>query len=982
MKKLFFLLIMASAILMKTGSMARADSYIVTIADIEANPGTEVNVPVTVDGFKNVSVIEMRFVFDDKVLDASAVDNYLQNIHSGIRGRLAYNLINESTIAINWYTTNPINIEDGAKLFDLHFLFCGDGSDCPADALSNIVFDRKYTSVHIGRITDNTLEEVDLTMIDGSVRNIASPKILTLATDGEGNLKANGEPYSTPLTISEGGTVSLEALPATGWEFNQWTDQMDNVVSNEALFDYTMPGEDMTLTAGFSLKSYEITAEAVPGEGGSVSGTGEFEHGEVVTLTASPAEGYEFRHWREDDSVVEDDPTYSFTATSDRELTAHFSEEAAELFIISLESDPEDAGSLSGSGSYEEGEEVSISASPNTGYHFIRWTDAEGEEITTNASFTYTMPATDVSFTAHFGLNSYEITASADPDEGGTINGEGTYDHGEEVTLEATPSEEYYFRYWGENGEEISGDRSFTFTASADRHLIAYFDVEDPEFYTLSLVTDPADSGTLSGGGQYPAEAQRTVSVAPNEGYELLQWTGHDGEVISTNESFEYIMPDHDVTLTAHLELKSHEITLAASPEEGGSVTGGGTYDHGEEVTVTASPAEGYEFRHWREDGQVITENPSLTFTAQEDRSLTAHFTPLYTLTLLADPEEGGSVTGAGEYEEGEEVSLSASPETSYVFSEWADEDGQTVSTEAAFTFTMPAEHTTLTASFTEEDVPVYTLTLLADPEEGGSVTGAGEYEEGEEVSLSASPETGYAFTEWTDEDGQTVSTEAAFTFTMPAEHTTLTAHFTEEAPETFEVTFEVDLSRAITHGLLEDFDPGTHQIFISGEMTDWSEPGDDPDNQLMEKTSNDPLVYRKVFHLEEGSYEYKYFSDYLGNGWEGGEWEGDPNREVEVSADMVIEDQFGPDDLPVSEIETIDLKIYPNPASTRLTIESDREMIRIRIIDMIGQTIYTGEATPFSHTIDTSGLPNGVYILRVETTAGITTERIQISGN
>ena len=904
MKKLFFLLIMASAILMKTGSMARADSYIVTIADIEANPGTEVNVPVTVDGFKNVSVIEMRFVFDDKVLDASAVDNYLQNIHSGIRGRLAYNLINESTIAINWYTTNPINIEDGAKLFDLHFLFCGDGSDCPADALSNIVFDRKYTSVHIGRITDNTLEEVDLTMIDGSVRNIASPKILTLATDGEGNLKANGEPYSTPLTISEGGTVSLEALPATGWEFNQWTDQMDNVVSNEALFDYTMPGEDMTLTAGFSLKSYEITAEAVPGEGGSVSGTGEFEHGEVVTLTASPAEGYEFRHWREDDSVVEDDPTYSFTATSDRELTAHFSEEAAELFIISLESDPEDAGSLSGSGSYEEGEEVSISASPNTGYHFIRWTDAEGEEITTNASFTYTMPATDVSFTAHFGLNSYEITASADPDEGGTINGEGTYDHGEEVTLEATPSEEYYFRYWGENGEEISGDRSFTFTASADRHLIAYFDVEDPEFYTLSLVTDPADSGTLSGGGQYPAEAQRTVSVAPNEGYELLQWTGHDGEVISTNESFEYIMPDHDVTLTAHLELRSYEITLAASPEEGGSVTGGGIYDHGEEVTVTASPTEGYEFRHWREDGQVITENPSLTFTAQEDRSLTAHFTPLYTLTLLADPEEGGSVTGAGEYEEGEEV------------------------------------------------------------------------------SLSASPETGYAFTEWADEDGQTVSTEAAFTFTMPAEHTTLTAHFTEEAPETFEVTFEVDLSRAITHGLLEDFDPETHQIFISGEMTDWSEPGDDPDNQLMEKTSDDPLVYRKVFHLEEGSYEYKYFSDYLGNGWEGGEWEGDPNREVEVSADMVIEDQFGPDDLPVSEIETIDLKIYPNPASTRLTIESDREMIRIRIIDMIGQTIYTGEATPFSHTIDTSGLPNGVYILHVETTAGITTERIQISGN
>jgi len=169
MKKLFYLLILASAILLKTGNLATAESYIVTIANIETTPGTAVNVPVTAEGFKNVSVIEMRFVFDDKVLDARAVDHYLQDIHSSIRARLASNLINDSTIAVSWYSTNPINIENGAKLFDLHLMFCGEGSDCPDDAFSDIIFHRRYTSVHTGRITDNTFEEVDLIMNDGSV---------------------------------------------------------------------------------------------------------------------------------------------------------------------------------------------------------------------------------------------------------------------------------------------------------------------------------------------------------------------------------------------------------------------------------------------------------------------------------------------------------------------------------------------------------------------------------------------------------------------------------------------------------------------------------------------------------------------------------------------------------------------------------------------------------------------------------------------
>ena len=103
------------------------------------------------------------------------------------------------------------------------------------------------------------------------------------------------------------------------------------------------------------------------------------------------------------------------------------------------------------------------------------------------------------------------------------------------------------------------------------------------------------------------------------------------------------------------------------------------------------------------------------------------------------------------------------------------------------------------------------------------------------------------------------------------------------EGPELFTVVFNVEV------GIL-DFDPDVHHVIITGTMTEWAEPGTDPD-LLMEKISDDPLKYSKTFHLEAGEYQYKYFSNYFGVGWDGGEWQGDPNREIAVTGDMTIED-------------------------------------------------------------------------------------------
>ena len=88
------------------------------------------------------------------------------------------------------------------------------------------------------------------------------------------------------------------------------------------------------------------------------------------------------------------------------------------------------------------------------------------------------------------------------------------------------------------------------------------------------------------------------------------------------------------------------------------------------------------------------------------------------------------------------------------------------------------------------EPESVYTLSLGVNSEEAGSVTGAGEYEEGDLVSIAATPSDGWMFVEWSGDvefiaDDASPQTEV----TMPASDVNLTATFMEEAePEPFTV--------------------------------------------------------------------------------------------------------------------------------------------------------------------------------------------------
>lgn len=161
-----------------------------------------------------------------------------------------------------------------------------------------------------------------------------------------------------------------------------------------------------------------------------------------------------------------------------------------------------------------------------------------------------------------------------------------------------------------------------------------------------------------------------------------------------------------------------------------------------------------------------------------------------YNLKVEATPHGACSLnTSGGDYDEGSRVYLRTYGNTGYVFKGWYKGD-EVISSSASFYYTMPAEDVVLQARYEyDPSVPAdpampdttkrYKLSLSITPTGAGSLnTSGGLYAEGTKVSLRAYVNTGYHFTGWTDEEGNTLSTSTSYSYTMPRRNVHLTANY------------------------------------------------------------------------------------------------------------------------------------------------------------------------------------------------------------
>jgi hypothetical protein len=326
-----------------------------------------------------------------------------------------------------------------------------------------------------------------------------------------------------------------------------------------------------------------------------------------------------------------------------------------------------------------------------------------------------------------------------------------------------------------------------------------------PTNRTLTINRVPGTGGSVTVNGAayttpttHANNAQVTLVATPASGFTFNNWTGTGAPTPATNATGTVTM-SADRTITANFTaVTTRTLTIVRSPNnQAGSVTVNGatyvnptTHNDGTQVTVVATPAQGFTFVNWTGQGApqgTAASNPTATIIMSANRTITANFqaattTPqTYTLTVNRLPNtQAGSVTvngaplaGVTTHNEGTTVTLVAAANTGFRFVNWTGTGAPTGAnaTNATATITMSANRT-ITANF----VRTFTLTVNRDPATSGSVTVNGAahtsavtLDSNVQVTVVATPSGTNTFANWLTLPTGATATGSTVTFNIRA---------------------------------------------------------------------------------------------------------------------------------------------------------------------------------------------------------------------
>ena len=255
--------------------------------------------------------------------------------------------------------------------------------------------------------------------------------------------------------------IQLSAVADYGYDFVEFlviTASGDTLETSNNGF--TMPAENVTVTAVFTLHNFNITvnvSDETPW--GTVSGSGSFAYGSTDTLTATPLDEHHiFVGW----SDYNTENPRVITVTQDSTITAYFVPE--EIEIIGNDTV---MGSVSvnipGGGHLTPNTPIVITAIPEPHYHFVSWSDGN----TDNPRTIFPMQA--IGLTAVFAIDQHTITVLSNDNTWGEVIGGGIYDYGTEISICANALAGYEFLSWGDgntnNPRYITVEQDSLFTA-------------------------------------------------------------------------------------------------------------------------------------------------------------------------------------------------------------------------------------------------------------------------------------------------------------------------------------------------------------------------------------------------------------------------------------------------------------------------------------------------------------------------------------
>lgn len=524
-------------------------------------------------------------------------------------------------------------------------------------------------------------------------------------------------------------------------------------------------------------------------------------------------------------------------------------------YRVSLTPSPEEGGIVGCTGShimpdespdgfrfqFEAGSQVKLYAKPAPGYHFMGWKEYHSNEIMSiSPDWTFNIKK-DMDLIGVFEkegspVNNFYINVDAYPATAGYVVGAGTFPKGTRHSITAAPIDGYHFVHWkNSKGILVSTNLQYDLIVDSDETYTAYFELNAPQIYKVTVNTTPSGKGTASGAGVYQVGQIATIVPSPAQGWKVGTVSASDGNITDNGDGTWSVVVNQDVTITVTFVEVIRYFTFSVIANANGLVRYKNiqglwsnwaaqhevTAAEKTIVTIEGKANSGYEFENWISPTGATLPNNENNIIVEEglDRKIyTAYFKEAY-----VPPTEfnfslrcglGGQVrykTADGswsswstnidglEFAAGTLVYFEAQPESGYQFDKWDVNGNEVLEISSSIEIN---QVTRIKGYFSKIPITNHNVTITANANGKCKYKiGSGSYSEAKvshSVSIAdedvlevlAVPDNGFAFSKWTIDGSD--STDNPYSQSVH-DDLSLSCTFAEIPPEEVTITVQTD---------------------------------------------------------------------------------------------------------------------------------------------------------------------------------------------
>ena len=447
---------------------------------------------------------------------------------------------------------------------------------------------------------------------------------------GEGTLYVSGADNLEAVT--PGTELTVTATPAEGYELAKLTANDKNILDTKKV----VVNEDLIIRAIFSKKTFKVSLE--PRGKGTIKAVGADDlnavpYGTELTIEATPAEGSTLTALVAGGiNIIE---TKKVTIKKETTIEAVFTTRS---FVVTLTKEGEGMVTATGADDLDAvayGTELTIIATPAEGYELTALT-ANGTDILASQKVTI-KEAVEVKAT--FAKKSFAVTLTHDGE--GDLDAAGSDDlkavpYGTKLTVTATPAAGYELTALTANGKDILATKNFIVQGATE--IRATFSIKH---FAIIQTQEGEGKVDVTGADDLNAVAygtELTINATPAEGYELTALTANGTDILATKK----IVVKDNLTVKATFAKKNFAVSLTKEGEGTISATGASNLNsvaYGTELTIVATPAEGYELTALTANGTDILATKKIV--VKDNLTVKATFTKKTFAVTLTSNEHG-----------------------------------------------------------------------------------------------------------------------------------------------------------------------------------------------------------------------------------------------------------------------------------------------------------------------------------------------------